>query len=282
MVSHFSFYAIMVPGDAQMNRKITKYLIITFAITWTLWWAEALLVGLTSMVDTDVFPMILFLGGGFGPTIAACLCLEDGFSLRNLWRIVGSYKKGGAFYFVIFFILELLVFSQGATGLIPSLADIDLPIAKIGLIFVEATFIFGGNEELGWRGTLLPELVKENKSLIGSAVIVGVIWVFWHLPLWFIQGNPHQNMSIFYFAFLGILLSIWLSSLHSLSSSILMCMVIHGWTNTLLGIWDYHYTTAYAAGLVILTILAADCAVAALRKEKTGASKPKKPSSSEL
>jgi hypothetical protein len=38
-------------------------------------------------------------------------------------------------------------------------------------------------EELGWRGFLLPELQKKHTNL-KSAIIIGVIWFIWHIPLW--------------------------------------------------------------------------------------------------
>lgn len=42
-------------------------------------------------------------------------------------------------------------------------------------------------EELGWRGYLLNEL-NTRFSRLKSALITGIIWSVWHLPLWFISG----------------------------------------------------------------------------------------------
>ena len=36
-------------------------------------------------------------------------------------------------------------------------------------------------EEFAWRGTLLP-LLRERFGLLRAALVVGVIWGFWHLP----------------------------------------------------------------------------------------------------
>lgn len=52
------------------KKRLTKYLIITFLITWVCWWGDALLVKVTSLTESNVFPMIIFTIGGFGPTIA--------------------------------------------------------------------------------------------------------------------------------------------------------------------------------------------------------------------
>ena len=37
-------------------------------------------------------------------------------------------------------------------------------------------------EELGWRGFLLPTL-QTRLSAIASALIIGLIWFCWHIPL---------------------------------------------------------------------------------------------------
>lgn len=44
--------------------KLKKYLIITFLITWVLWWSDAILVKVTSMRESNILPMLLFTLGG--------------------------------------------------------------------------------------------------------------------------------------------------------------------------------------------------------------------------
>jgi membrane protease YdiL (CAAX protease family) len=65
--------------------------------------------------------------------------------------------------------------------------------------FVLSTAIFGMagslssalGEEIGWRGFLVPELAK-SMSFTKVALITGVIWACWHLPV-ILLGNYHNN-----------------------------------------------------------------------------------------
>lgn len=57
----------------------------------------------------------------------------------------------------------------------------------------------GGLEEPGWRGFALPQL-QRRFSPVRSSLVVGVLWTFWHWPLfWFdpLMGGP---LAVFSFA----------------------------------------------------------------------------------
>ncbi len=227
-----------------MKNKLTKYLVLTFGITWLCWFADALLVSLTPLANTDVLPMILFTLGGFGPTIAACLCLEGGFSRKKLWRFLVGEKKQGILCFGVLVALELLAFSLSCAGFIASIPQGFGPKAVVmAVVFLQSAVLYGGNEELGWRGTMQPVLEKRFSFPVAT-LMVGCVWVVWHIPLWFIPGDGHQSMSFVFFAGFGILLSFWLAAIYRTSKAVLPCMVFHGLTNTLMGVLLYDYKNA--------------------------------------
>jgi len=56
--------------------------------------------------------------------------------------------------------------------------------AWILLVSFAHNLLLGGplGEEIGWRGFLLPQLLKRYRPLTAS-LILGVVWALWHLPI---------------------------------------------------------------------------------------------------
>lgn len=58
------------------------------------------------------------------------------------------------------------------------------PLIAIALFLIANAVLFGGVEELGWRGFLQPRLQKRT-SVLTAGLGIGVLWWAWHLPLFF-------------------------------------------------------------------------------------------------
>lgn len=232
------------------ENRLVKYVVITFLITWICWWGEAFILHFGFFTQEEIIPTIIFTIGGFGPTFAACFCFREKFSIRILMKFLFGYKANGIWYWILFVLLEVATFVLSSKTFNPS-----INLGIVPFILIQAVFLYGGNEELGWRGTMQP-ILQEKFSYPIATSIVGIVWAIWHLPLWFIKGNSHQGMSFWLFAILAILLSYWLSAIYNSSGSVFLCMISHGVTNTLLSVLVIRINAILIIGIVLLTILA--------------------------
>jgi len=88
----------------------------------------------------------------------------------------------------------------------------------------------GGLEELGWRGVAQPALEHRTSRVI-AALIVGLIWGIWHLPV-FSAGLPNSDVSFAIFVVSTIGLSLILAWLYGETRSILLCILFQAALNT--------------------------------------------------
>ena len=112
----------------------------------------------------------------------------------------------------------------------PLSVDVSLLFAVIMLAFS----IFPGSalgEEIGWRGYALPRL-QAGRSALSASLILGVIWGFYHLPLFF-TGQAARPLSLFPpFLISVIALSVILTWVYnSTGGSLLMVVLLHATYN---------------------------------------------------
>lgn len=254
--------------------RLKKYLILAFGITWGCWILDALLVALAGMKATDALPQILFTAGGFGPFIAACRCLEGGYSRRKLFRFLWSGSGKNRWVLPVMIVLETAVFLIGSGGALAESIQAQAPgtgaVVVVALVvFLLAATIYGGLEEPGWRGTLMPLLMKKYPVFL-AVLVTGCVWVLWHVPLWLIPGDSHQAIFFASFALEGIFLSFWLAGVYCATGSVVQCMVLHGATNTLMGLFQIEPTPSFVTGLVFITAFSALLILRYGPKEKDG------------
>jgi uncharacterized protein len=73
-------------------------------------------------------------------------------------------------------------------------------------LFILALVTGAMGEELGWRGFALPRL-QLVMSAFTASVILGTLWGFWHLPLWF-AGLGWEDMSFAVFTYNCVAISV--------------------------------------------------------------------------
>lgn len=234
-----------------MNIKIViRYIIIAFAITYSCWWCVAALVAYTDFVYGDVLTTIIYIIGNFGPAISALLCIERKHYFSSLKKFLFSYKKHGIWIFVLFVALAVLTFGLSSMEWNPQMTALNFFITLLG-----STFIYGGEEELGWRGVLQPYLAKKLSFPL-AALACGAIWALWHLPLWFIEGHPNQSIPFWLQATLGVFLCFWLGIIYERSGNIPLCMLFHGLINVLMSSFVLKLNVVLIVGVIIMTATA--------------------------
>jgi membrane protease YdiL (CAAX protease family) len=172
-----------------MNHKRTNtFLIITFCWSWSFWITGLHL--LNEGVSQESFDnfLILFFAGVYGPTVSAVVTtfFFDGVSgITELLKKLVHWKVPLLNYlFVVFLPIIFVLIGIGVYKLfIGDIGNFD----KMGFLSIPVTLwagLYAGplGEELGWRGFLLPDL-QNRFSTLKSSLILGIIWFFWHTPL---------------------------------------------------------------------------------------------------
>ncbi|WP_240510803.1 type II CAAX endopeptidase family protein [Algoriphagus antarcticus] len=98
-------------------------------------------------------------------------------------------------------------------------------------------FLGGGQEEVGWRGYIMPYLESKFGLWYGN-ILLGIIWAFWHVPLWFISDSFQIYMPFAAFLIGCIGLSFFLSWLIKASKHKPMsALVAHGTSNAFMPVF---------------------------------------------
>lgn len=123
------------------------------------------------------------------------------------------------------------------------------------LIIILPMMLFGGgNEEVGWRMILQPELEKKFNFHIAT-IFTAIIWWLWHLPIFFINGTTNANMNYFLFGIMCLTLCYALATIRKLSNCIFPCILTHCLINGLSAIFLFNYSWLSCCISLIVTII---------------------------
>jgi membrane protease YdiL (CAAX protease family) len=189
-----------------------KFFIITFAFSWLFWLFPVLSsqADITSPVNTK----LLFVIGLFGPSLTGIFLTarEKGKEgLKKLLKRAIRFRIPLRWLAVILLLpvivdgIALSIFNQ-IGGKLPDLPFWTQPLTMIPLFL--AMFLNGPiPEEFGWRGYALDRLLGRSNAL-GASLVLGLIWSFWHLPMFYSNISGHEYMSFLPFMLFVCSLSI--------------------------------------------------------------------------
>ncbi len=108
-------------------------------------------------------------------------------------------------------------------------AEMVLPLYTF-FLSLPGCLIIGGLEEAGWMYVLQPELDKKYGFVL-SSVFVGIIWILWHIPLFFIPGTNHAEGLINFWMFAVQLMAFRFfdGAIYKISGKgcVFMCVLFH-------------------------------------------------------
>jgi membrane protease YdiL (CAAX protease family) len=144
------------------------------------------------------------------------------FSGFTRWKVGLRWYLAASFLFLgpLAFALIYIALGNPISGIQPGVTT----SAILGQIVFT---LFSGPlaEEAGWRGFALPRLQSRYPALV-SSLILGVIWCFWHLPLFFQPGSSQQGIPFPVYLMLVVTLTIYFTWLYNNTKGSLIIMVL--------------------------------------------------------
>jgi uncharacterized protein len=230
-----------------------RFFVVTFAWSWIIW-TPLVLAGL-GVIDLGedlrtLLPLPAAMLGAFGPAVGACFAvwtLEGRAALAAFLRRFVSLRFGWEVWLAMFGVL-------GAVNVVawyvpdpfghprpPMLLPNALVFPIWWLLMV---FLGGGQEEVGWRGYIL-EPLEARFGLWGGNVVLALVWIVWHGPLWFIPGTTQASMPVVAFAIGLIGLSFFFSWVMKASGGRPMAgLMVHGTNNAFIPLFPTIVTEA--------------------------------------
>ena len=193
------------------------------------------------------------------PAIASYIVLKKNNKIADFkeWLKNVFYARNNIFLYLfimsglaLYFLIHLTV--SGRT-------EMELPFYMF-FLSLPGNLIIGGMEEAGWTYILQPALDKKCGFVL-SSVSFGVIWLLWHIPLFFIPGTNHYEglIDFWMFAVQLIAFRFFYGAIYKISGKgrVFMCVLFHTMFNaasSIFGTMTMTWAGTIAANAVIVLI----------------------------
>jgi uncharacterized protein len=216
---------------------LAQYLLVTFGWTWTVWWI-AVFAGHASV---EVPLLLLFVLGGLGPTVGSVFVIrsiDPAYRREFVRRLWDPKRISGIWWLALAAVAVVPAFAgylaAAAAGRPPS-AETTVTLATVAFS-VGFGLAAGAVEEPGWRGVAL-DLLRIRSGPAVAAILVGIPWALWHLPLFFLEGTYQHALGFgsarfwLFNVFLLLLSVLYVWLCNGSRGSILIALLAHAGTN---------------------------------------------------
>lgn len=246
-----------------MEKNLRKYIVWTYVI----FWCSILMIGASMLVIRlqiiiTVFKMVI----SWIPTFVVCFMFHKIFPDDNIFSFIKRQFKEKVHLSIVFSILGIYCLLFAVNLFITSIftgTSISALLVSPPSVFISAFFyqlVWGPmGEELGWRAYMLNQLQKKYSPL-KSALIIAIIWGFWHTPLWFLTSGYSGLKLIRYivcFLIWVMAISIIMAAFYSLNHNLIIPMLIHQLSNYIMAIQTNDLLDIMTINAVLYLIVAA-------------------------
>ena len=246
----------MIRCRGVLNRfSVPLFFLLAYAWSWGCWFFipkvldvyRNVLQGDTPIITISSIPIYVRIGfvvaalsDTFGPAISAIIltaAINGKTGLREFFGRIVKWRVGLRYFLAALLIPPAMMIVR--LGLILLLGgDLQTDIATTGFmavlgIFISNFLVSGGQEELGFRGFAQPKL-QEKFSPVITSLIIGVLWFFWHLPLYiWIPSASQYGQSLVFGVLAQISFCFTFTWIYNRTKSILLPMLLHATINSL-------------------------------------------------
>ncbi len=189
------------PASTSKRRSGTPapWLFLAGTLAWT--WALFGVVYLTGRPWLEFPVALVSVAAGLGPLIVAGMLVatgrwdayRDSSARAFLVRCVNPGTLPQRWYLITLALAGVLAFGPPLVALITGTEAGLLEPGPFLFLFVGA--VFGGLEEVGWRG-YAQEALQRRLPIALAGLVIGIFWALWHVPLFFLPGTYQATLGI--------------------------------------------------------------------------------------
>jgi hypothetical protein len=241
----------------KQKNNVWVFMLIAYGFSWLFWVPDALIAQGVWDAPESVDNILALNLGAWGPligAIATTFIYQRGAGVKEMLKR-GLMIRLGKWWWIILLTFPVLIGGSLALSVLlgnpaPEFEALAQPFA-LPIAFVWIFFLSGPlQEEFGWRGYAFEHLRSKYDALI-AAIIAGLMWGLWHLPLFFVpRAEDYYNRPVWGLLLTTVLAGIILAWFYAnTKGSIFAAMLGHtmfNWSN-----WVFPALKSDSAALIL-------------------------------